>query len=133
MATQPLFQPAPHTLRATIESLFAVPSLHCAGCISKIENGLAKVPGIDCLFVGLTDLSVDLGCPGDYTNVKVEAALDRVLQAAKANGVPVGIPITDPSLAASYHQRGATFFATTDRSFVTSGVSHWMRNIASRK
>jgi 2-keto-3-deoxy-L-rhamnonate aldolase RhmA len=100
--------------------------------VNNVEE-IAKVAGIDCLFVGLTDLSVDLGCPGDYTNVKVEAALDRVLQAAKANGVPVGIPITDPSLAASYHQRGATFFATTDRSFVTSGVSHWMRNIAPRK
>ncbi|MGC4252016.1 MAG: heavy metal translocating P-type ATPase, partial [Sphingobium sp.] len=28
------------------ESLFAVPGIHCAGCISKIENGLAKSPGI---------------------------------------------------------------------------------------
>ncbi|SCW35625.1 Cu2+-exporting ATPase [Sphingobium faniae] len=28
------------------ESLFAVPGIHCAGCISKIENGLANSPGI---------------------------------------------------------------------------------------
>jgi Cu2+-exporting ATPase len=27
-------------------SAFAVPGLHCAGCISKLENGLATVPGI---------------------------------------------------------------------------------------
>jgi 2-keto-3-deoxy-L-rhamnonate aldolase RhmA len=110
-------------------------------CIIQVEtltavnnvDEIAKVSGIDCLFVGLTDLSVDLGCPGEYTNAKVEAALDHVLRAAKANGVPVGVPITDPSLAVWYHQRGATLFATTDRSFVTTGVSHWMRNIAPRQ
>lgn len=28
------------------ETVLAVPGLHCAGCISKIENGLATVPGI---------------------------------------------------------------------------------------
>jgi Cu2+-exporting ATPase len=27
-------------------SLFAVPGMHCAGCISKIERGLAPIPGI---------------------------------------------------------------------------------------
>ena len=31
---------------ATIVSRFAVPAIRCAGCISKIENGLIAVPGI---------------------------------------------------------------------------------------
>lgn len=31
---------------ATIHSLFAVPGMHCAGCIAKVERGLADVPGI---------------------------------------------------------------------------------------
>lgn len=30
----------------TKESLFAVPGIHCAGCLSKIENGLPLTPGI---------------------------------------------------------------------------------------
>ncbi|WP_298398643.1 cation-translocating P-type ATPase [Sphingobium sp.] len=52
MATQPVFAEAPAP--DNIESLFAVPALHCAGCIAKIENGLAKVPGIEGARVNMT-------------------------------------------------------------------------------
>jgi len=117
---------------AANRSMVCIIQIETLAAVNNVEE-IVKVPGIDCLFVGLTDLSVDLGCPGDYTNVKVEAALDRILLAAKASRIPVGLPITDPSLSASYHQRGVTLFATTDRSFVTAGVSQWMRNIAPRQ
>ena len=44
MATQPvLLEQAPVKAK---ESLFAVPGIHCAGCLSKIENGLPLTPGI---------------------------------------------------------------------------------------
>lgn len=52
MATQPVFAEA--LAPDSIESLFAVPALHCAGCIAKIENGLAKVPGIEGARVNMT-------------------------------------------------------------------------------
>ena len=45
MATQPLVDDAPAEA-ALSESQFVVPSLHCAGCIAKIENGLACIDGI---------------------------------------------------------------------------------------
>ena len=45
MATQPLVDDAPAEA-ALSESQFVVPSLHCAGCIAKIENGLARIDGI---------------------------------------------------------------------------------------
>jgi Cu2+-exporting ATPase len=41
-----------------VRSLFAVPGLHCAGCISKIENGLAPVPGIASARVNFTSKQV---------------------------------------------------------------------------
>ncbi|MET0371956.1 MAG: heavy metal translocating P-type ATPase [Sphingobium sp.] len=41
MASQPL----PSGLEPA-ESLFAVPGLHCASCLAKIENGLVTTPGI---------------------------------------------------------------------------------------
>ncbi|MBH1998247.1 MAG: heavy metal translocating P-type ATPase, partial [Sphingomonadaceae bacterium] len=46
MATQPLLLPEPPAAPAMQTSLFALPGIHCAGCIGKIENGLAHVPGI---------------------------------------------------------------------------------------
>lgn len=44
MASQP--QPFAETSVEAKESLFAVPGIHCAGCLSKIENGLLLTPGI---------------------------------------------------------------------------------------
>jgi Cu2+-exporting ATPase len=35
-------------------TLFAVPGLRCAGCISKLESGLAPVPGIASARVNFT-------------------------------------------------------------------------------
>ncbi|WP_311268957.1 heavy metal translocating P-type ATPase [Sphingobium sp. WCS2017Hpa-17] len=52
MATQPLVADA--IAPASVESLFAVPALHCASCIAKIEQELAKVPGIDGARVNMT-------------------------------------------------------------------------------
>ncbi len=39
-------QPRPEGLTPCVESRLAVPGMHCAGCIAKIEHGLAATPGI---------------------------------------------------------------------------------------
>ena len=82
--------------------------------------------GVDCLFVGLSDLSVDLGCPAEYAHPDLEAALDRVLAAGRANGVAVGIPIADFSRAADYRRRGVSFFTTNDRGIVANGMKSFL-------
>jgi 2-keto-3-deoxy-L-rhamnonate aldolase RhmA len=85
-------------------------------CIIQIESreavknveSIASVPGIDCLFVGLSDLSVDLGVPGQMTHPDVEAALDKVIAAAKKHNLSVGIPVGDGKTAKSYIERGVS-------------------------
>jgi len=57
MASQALILPATDTetdIDTTQISLFAVPGMHCAGCIGKIENGLARTPGIASARVNLS-------------------------------------------------------------------------------
>ena len=47
--------PAPKaSITALPETLFAVPGMRCAGCISKIETGLTQVPGIAAARVNFT-------------------------------------------------------------------------------
>lgn len=105
-------------------------------CVIQIEtrqgvdaaDAIAAVPGVDCLFVGLSDLSVDYGLPGEYTHPDVEAALDQVIEAARAGGISVGIPIADFSRAPDYRRRGVSFFATTDRAVVVNGMAAFRAN-----
>lgn len=49
------------------ETLFSVPGMHCAGCISKIERGLAETPGIASARVNFTAKRVTISHQGDMT------------------------------------------------------------------
>jgi P-type Cu2+ transporter len=54
---------APHLAREQVpaeESRFAVPGMHCAGCISKIEHGLASHAGVHAARVNLTSKQVSI-------------------------------------------------------------------------
>jgi 2-keto-3-deoxy-L-rhamnonate aldolase RhmA len=53
-----------------------------------VENAeaIAAVPGIDCLLVGSSDLSMEMGVPGDNGNPKIQAAVDKVVAGCKKHG-----------------------------------------------
>ena len=100
-------------------------------CIIQIETrvgvdaaeAIAAVSGVDCLFVGLSDLSVDLGHPAEYAQPDVDAALDAVIAAGREHGVAVGIPIADMSRIDEYRRRGVSLFATSDRGIVATAMA----------
>src|SRR3984957_3488056 len=50
-----------------------------------VENAeaIAAVPGIDCLLVGSSDLSMELGIPGDRGHQKIQDAVDKVVAACR--------------------------------------------------
>jgi len=108
-------------------------------CVVQVETresvadvaAIAAVPGIDCLFVGLSDLSVDLGVAGQVRHPDVEAALDVVIAAAKSHGIAVGVPLADTSLVADYRRRGVSFFATTDRGTLAAGYGAYQTAVTS--
>src|SRR5690242_1343368 len=53
-----------------------------------VENAaaIAAVPGIDCLLSGSSDLSMELGIPGETGHAKIQAAVDKVVAACKKHG-----------------------------------------------
>ena len=53
-----------------------------------VENAeaIAAVPGIDCLLIGSSDLSMELGIPGETGHAKIQAAVDKVVAACKKHG-----------------------------------------------
>jgi 2-keto-3-deoxy-L-rhamnonate aldolase RhmA len=53
-----------------------------------VENAeaIAAVPGIDCLLVGSSDLSMEMGIPGDRGHIKIQEAVDKVVAACAKHG-----------------------------------------------
>mgnify|MGYP002624476093 CR=1 FL=1 len=89
--------------------------------VERVEE-IAAVQGIDCLFIGLTDLSVNLGVPGEYTHPEVEKCVTRTIAAAADHGIAVGVPAVDPEMAKSYIDKGARFVGTGDTGLFGSSV-----------
>jgi 2-keto-3-deoxy-L-rhamnonate aldolase RhmA len=54
-------------------------------------NAIAAVEGIDVLHIGSTDLSTEMGIPGDYKHDRMRAAYETVAAAAKAHGKAMGV------------------------------------------
>jgi len=69
--------------------------------IDAVQNidEILSVPGIDGTFIGPYDLSLSMGLAGQLHHPDVEAAKQRVLEAAKAHGLVAGIHLVHPDTA----------------------------------
>ncbi len=72
---------------------------------------IAALDGIDCLFVGPSDLAAGMGHLGNANHPDVQAAITSVFAAAKAAGKPSGILAPVEADARRYMAMGATFVA----------------------
>ncbi len=72
-------------------------ALTCVAVMIESEAAVANVdaisatPGVDVLFVGASDLSVEMGLPGEYRAPRVREALDAVAAAARRHGRFAGL------------------------------------------
>lgn len=72
---------------------------------------IAAVDGVDCIFVGPSDLAAGFGHLGNATHPEVQAAMETVFAAAKSRGKPIGILAPVEADARRYMEMGATFVA----------------------
>jgi 2-dehydro-3-deoxyglucarate aldolase len=78
--------------------------------VDNIE-AICAVDGIDCVFIGPSDLAAGFGYLGNPLHPEVQGAMQRVFAVAKAAGVPVGILAPDEADARRYMEMGATMVA----------------------
>jgi 4-hydroxy-2-oxoheptanedioate aldolase len=84
---------------------------------------IAAVDGIDALFVGPTDLSIDLGTEANRPRGPFREAVQAIADAAIANGKAAGVLVRDAVQAADYMEMGYTFIALgSDRGLIASGM-----------
>ena len=83
---------------------------------------IAAVDGVDVLFVGPLDLSVNFGCPNDFTTESFIAALKHVIDVCEAAGKPAGI-LSRPQLVQQHKELGFRFLALgSDTGSVVTGL-----------
>jgi len=80
--------------------------------------------GLDVVFLGTTDLSVDLGLPGELSAAPVRARMEEVAAAASAEGVRLGGFAGDAAGVAALRRLGASYLLVgSDLAALSSGIS----------
>jgi 2-dehydro-3-deoxyglucarate aldolase/4-hydroxy-2-oxoheptanedioate aldolase len=69
-------------------------------------------PQVDVLFLGMYDLSVSYGQPGDFRHPDVAAAVETAVAAARRHGKAAGMYVPDARAAEPWVARGMRFFET---------------------
>jgi 2-keto-3-deoxy-L-rhamnonate aldolase RhmA len=94
--------------------------------LDNVEE-IAAVPGIDVVHLGCNDLLAAMGKAGQFDDPDIVAAQDRVVKAARANGIYAGCGGNrDVDRQARAIRRGAQFVTTqTDIGFLTAAATQW--------
>lgn len=87
--------------------------------LSNCED-LLSVEGVDGLFIGPNDLSVDLGIPGDVSDPVIMEAVRKVHQAADKAGKPLGVITSNSTLLHSCYEEGLRLFSISSETGMIS-------------
>jgi 2-keto-3-deoxy-L-rhamnonate aldolase RhmA len=82
--------PAAEARKAINDATLLILMIESKAALANIE-AIAAVPGVDVVHIGTNDLSTDLGHPGEMSHPDVLAAVERVVNACKANGKIAGV------------------------------------------
>lgn len=87
-----------------------IAQIETARAVEQAES-IAAVDGIDVLFMGHSDLSLDMGCYGEYAAPPMLAAEQTVLAACARHGKKAGMLLRAGMSAAACRQKGFSFLA----------------------
>jgi staphyloferrin B biosynthesis citrate synthase len=118
----------------------SVPQLneHCLlVCMIETVEGLnnveriAAVKGVDVIHLGSNDLLANMGKPGKFDDPDIVAAQERVIKAARANGIIAGCGGNrDVERQVAAIRRGALFVTTqTDVGFLAAAANQWTQGV----
>ena len=109
-------------LREANDSIILMAQIESRAGIAAAD-AIAAVDGIDVLFVGPTDLGVDLGAASDDLSGPFLAAVETVADAARRNGKAAGVLVRNAEQARQYRGLGYSVIALgSDRGSIGVGM-----------
>ena len=108
--------PAVEARRLLNDNTLLIVMVETAAALENVD-AIAAVPGVDIVHIGSSDLSADLGYPGQNTHPQVIAAIERVVAACRRHGKIPGMGGLSGGDAGRYEQAialGARFFSAAN-------------------
>jgi 4-hydroxy-2-oxoheptanedioate aldolase len=116
--------PLPEATKAINAATLVVVMLETPEAIDNAE-AIAAVPGIDALLIGTSDLTMEMGIPGQFGDERVVAAYRGVIDACQRHGKWAGIGgIYEPNLMRQYIGMGVRLvLAGNDLGFLAAAAA----------
>jgi len=93
---------------------------------------IAKVEGVDALFIGPSDLGAALGYPGQPNHPEVVKIVGQAIKDIRAAGKPAGVLVVDPEVLKFYVECGVNFIGVgSDCGVLAKGMARLYENFAS--
>lgn len=109
-------------LKRANDEIFVMLQVETPQAIENLED-IAKVPGVDALFIGPMDLSTSMGHFGNPAHPEVQAAIATVEAKAKKLGMPLGTISGSWEQAKALYERGYQLITLTSDSVLISKVA----------
>lgn len=107
-------------LGASNAGTLRIGQLESASYAEPLEDIVAE---LDVAFIGVLDLSVDLGCPGETGSPEVRALVERIEASARTTGAPLGTFAATPRDAKAALDAGYSYIAlSSDLAALTSAA-----------
>ncbi len=107
---------------------FADANVLCVAMIEQAQaveqiDAIAATPGVDVIFIGVSDLSFSLGLRGRMDEPLLSRAIAKVAAAARRHGKYLGRPALDAASVRQFHDEGFQFFqGPTDIDLLRQGT-----------
>jgi 2-keto-3-deoxy-L-rhamnonate aldolase RhmA len=113
-------------IAALNERTFIIAQIESPAGLDNLD-AIASVDGIDCLWIGHNDLSIQMGIPGQFDSSRFQEAMARVADAADRHGKPCGVAAGSVVMADEWMAKGyrAIAYGADFRLFadgLTSGI-----------
>ena len=115
--------------RESRETILGVVQIETVDALNHLDE-IAAIEGVDVLFIGPADLSMELGIFGQFDHPRFKEALRETIGAAQKAGKTTGILFFNPDDYHMYHDMGIRLIACgADGTFVADGARNLARKL----
>jgi 4-hydroxy-2-oxoheptanedioate aldolase len=112
------------------ESILGIVQIETREALDHLDE-IANLQGVDVLFIGPADLTMELGIFGQFDHPLFIDAIQRTVAAANKAGKTTGILFFNPDDYNKYHHMGIRFIACgADATFVADGAKQMVEKLA---
>jgi len=92
-------------------------------------ESIISTPGVDMVYVGPSDFSVEMGQPSNPDHPDVTKPMEEILNLCKKHNVPYGTTTFDINSASSWIKKGAQFFlGPSELDLIVSGATDFVNS-----